>query len=245
MRRLTWHRGTVDGGQPSVPAFPPFNVLLPYHERRQDQEGPRPRGRSVWAPVQEDRGSRDSRTGKVVPKDDRRDAGHADRDRRGRRGYNNDHSGKAWEPRRRDDSDDFDEGHVGGGRPDHRLRDARGVADEPVYRERDRSLRRCGRSGNRSGGRRHGASPGERRRKDDGTPSTHHQQKQKDDELRLLFSLKASSFQEVIQNLVKERARDKAQLQLDPLMDSFLLKASVLTDKLQMAFEPSVQYRGN
>jgi len=237
-RKLAWHRGTVDGGQPPAPAFPPFNVPLTYHERRQDQEGPRPRGRSAWAPVQEGPGSRDGREAKDATNDDRRDAGRADRERRGGRGYNNDHPGKSWAPRHRDDSDDFDEGHGRGGRPDHRLRDARGVADEPVYRERERSPHRRGWGGNRSGGSRRAASPGAQRREDDGTPPAHHLQRQKEEELRLLFTLKACSFQEVIQNLMTERTRDKDQLQLDHLMNNFLAKASILTDKLQLAPQP-------
>jgi len=66
----------------------------------------------------------------------------------------------------------------------------------------------------------------------------HLQQKLRDDDLRLLFSLKASSFQEVIQNLAKEHAHEKVHLQLDPELDNFLLKASILSDKLQLTFEP-------
>ncbi|CAN6349515.1 unnamed protein product [Urochloa humidicola] len=162
-RKLLWHRGVMDGEPPLVPTFPPFNVPPPYHDRRCDRMLDLGVGHRGKAPAADRRDrapelGADQR-GKAPMTEDHQREGDGRHVRRGGRSYNNDHPRFGGSFHRRDDNDDDN-----GGYPrDHgwhatRLRDARFVVQEPVFRDRERSPRRHG-AGGYSGGRRREASP--------------------------------------------------------------------------------------
>ncbi|CAN6223150.1 unnamed protein product [Urochloa humidicola] len=225
-RELVWHFGAVDGEPAPVPAHPPFNVPPPVWTERQDRRDKLRRNMR-----QDGRHARDERR-----RDDKKEDKREDR-RRNQPRYKNDHPAYGWERHHRRDEHDDDGSNPGGhGHQARSFRGAKGVAQEPVSRERDRSPPRR-HWGSERGDRRREASPPNQ------MPAVRDLQAEHDAELRFLFKAQAASILDVANNLLKNHSVRLNHKLVIPAMEDYICKAVKLADRLGISDElgPSVQ----
>lgn len=227
-RQLVWVRGTVDGGQAPEQAFPPFNVPPPYHTRRQDipaatelgnQRHHGGRGNTEVRREEPRAGQRDDRGDKDGRRNDNRDG------RRGRPptttitrvlgGTGGTTTTTAMTAGT----------NAMGALTNVRLGPRPWLTSKSTGSGIVPHACRRGWGADRSGGRRHG-------REDDAAPSPHELKQRREQDLKLLFSLQAPSFQEVIHNLQKPT---KTPPQEELSRGTYVNKVSSLADKLSLA----------